>query len=61
MMKRPLAIAGLGFTIVLVGAGAAMLHPMPALLMAVAPSAHKVALALAAMTFVVAAVIDHDR
>ena len=60
-MSRSLAVASFGFTIALLGAGALMFHPSPAiLLLATVPSFHKIAVMMSAMTFVVAAVIEHD-
>jgi hypothetical protein len=61
-MSRSLAIVCLGFIIMLLGAGALMIHPAPeALFIAAVPSGQKLAVMLSAMTFVVAAVIEHDR
>ncbi len=61
-MSRSLAVAGIGFAIALVGAGAMMLHPAKeTLFVAGVPSARELAVMVAAMTFVVAAVIEHDR
>ena len=61
-MSRSLAVASLGFIIMLLGAGALMYHPAPeALFIAAVPSVHKLAVMMSAMTFVVAAVIEHDR